>query len=114
MDVRFKLLFYLMKLSIKNGNKINQIGPLCSSLFQRWIEEGTGGREQCLYIFNYLYCCVLQNSSKKEQSMETKSEREGSILFMQGDMRKSLFGGRGGVGNRPFRGSSTLFPFFRL
>lgn len=76
---------------------------MCYSLFQGWVEEGAGGREQCLYILYYLYCCFLQNSSKKEQSMGTKNERGGSILVMQGDMRNSLFVGWGGAGNRPFR-----------
>lgn len=71
-----------MKLSIKNENKINQLGLLCFSLlFQRWVEGEAHEKEQYLYLIGYP-AAFLQNSSKKGRSPVTKNGREGSILFM--------------------------------
>lgn len=55
------------------------------TLLEIGLGEGLVGRSNiCLYLIRY-------TEFLKEPSLETKSERGGSILFMKGGLRKSPF-----------------------
>lgn len=86
-DVRFKLLFSLMKLSIKNENKTNRVEPLCLfSLFQQWVEGGAVGREQSL---PRTLPASQKIPQKKEPSLATKRE-EGTSIHSKGHKKATV------------------------